>query len=150
MNKESVVIFDIDCTLSDADWRYHLIEKKPKNWVKYFELSIEDAPIREAVDILNNYKQSPGFKILFVTGRNESVRKITLDWLRTNIHPDISTYSLYMRKDGDYRPGVVIKKEILEQDILPHCTVVAAFDDREDICKMYSEHGITAFKVIRR
>lgn len=149
MNKESVVIFDIDCTLSDADWRYHLIEKKPKNWNKYFELSIEDAPIWETVDILNNYAINDGFKILFVTGRNESVRKITLDWLRTNIHPDISTYSLYMRKDGDYRPGVIIKKEILEQDIMPYCIVIAAFDDREDICKMYAEHGITAFKVMR-
>lgn len=150
MNKELAVIFDIDCTLSDADWRYYLIEKKPKNWNEYFKLSIKDSPIWSALNILNNYRLGREVKILFVTGRNESVRKITLDWLRTNIDLQIHTDDLYMRKDGDHRSGVIVKTDILEQDILPRYIVDAAFDDREDICKMYSEHGITAFKVIRR
>jgi len=50
-----------------------------------------------------------------------------------------------MRKSGDRRPDVEIKKEIYENEIFPKYEVYAIFDDRLSVCRMWYELGLFVF-----
>ena len=58
--------------------------------------------------------------VYFITGRNESSRDVTLQWLLD--HYDIEFDGddwehLYMRPDGDIRPGAEVKEDLLKLKI---------------------------------
>ena len=54
---------------------------------------------------------------------------------------------LYMRKDGDYRPDCIVKREIYEQEIKDKYDVVGVFEDRDSCVKMWRALGLTCFQV---
>lgn len=143
--KPKAVIFDIDCTLSDADWRFHLIEKAPKNWTEYFAQSINDKPLTETRNLSDWYTVF-GHTTLFVTGRTEKNRDITVDWLKRILCLD--HWQLFMRQNNDFRKGVDVKRDIYKNEIEQVYDVKAAFDDREDICQMWKSLGIPTFRVM--
>ena len=51
-----------------------------------------------------------------------------------------------MRKDGDYRPDTVVKKEIYEREIKDKYEVLFAIDDRTQVVKTWRELGLTCLQ----
>lgn len=83
-------------------------------------------------------------KIIAVSGRPDSHREQTLQWLRDNhVHVD----ELHMRKTGDKRKDTIIKSEIFDKEIAPRYDVVAAFDDRNSVVQMWRDKGVKCFQV---
>lgn len=136
-------IFDIDGTLSDPSHRIHHIESKPKNWDAFYEACDADMIIA-SVAFIAHLLMSKSYPIAFLTGRPESVRAKTVNWLMKYHLYDASTTPLYMRAVGDKRQDFIVKSELIQKMPYP---VDAIFEDRTSVVKMWRELGYTCFQV---
>ena len=55
--------------------------------------------------------------------------------------------SILMRKQGDFRPDEEVKLEIYYNEIEPRYNVIAVFDDRDKVVKMWRENGLMCCQV---
>ena len=95
-------------------------------------------------DVINTYFNK-GYKILFVSGREDKYREQTEKFLKKHF-PDL-TYSLYMRKTGDMRKDTIIKKEIYVDNIWLSYYVRFVLDDRDQVVFGWRSIGLTCFQV---
>ena len=140
--KPKCILVDIDGTIADISHRAHHVHKTPKDWESFNGSMEADSPKHHIIDIVRAvalYAQ-----VVVVTGRFESHRTKTLDWM---IKYEVPYKILFMRQDGDYRSDHVIKREILHSTILPFWDVVGVFDDRDSVVKMWREEGLTCLQV---
>jgi predicted kinase len=107
-----------------------------------------DFSIKPVLRIIHALLDSGEF-IIFLSGRAEHDRKVTEEWLlRRSINVGENSYPLFMRKDDDQRPDAIIKKEIYKNQIEPYYNVLAVFDDRKQVLRMWqNELGIFTFDV---
>ena len=139
------VVIDIDDTLSLAGERFKLATKSDGkiNWdvAHNPELVKKDKPNLPMVDLAKRYKKA-GFKVVVLTGRPDTIRTTTEEWLdKYGIEYD----ELYMRnKKEHYLKADVFKKGIYEIYL---DDVFCAYDDDERIIQMWNSVGIPAFKV---
>jgi hypothetical protein len=54
---------------------------------------------------------------------------------------------LYMRKTDDYRDDTIVKRELYENYIKDKFNVVAVFDDRPKVLRMWRKLGLFTFNV---
>lgn len=150
------VIFDIDGTLADAQHRLHFITE-PASWIGPFkrdwdkflapENVIKDAPIRPILEVMSAL-DSHGNRLLLMTGRKESLRVATVDWL--NEHARWFQYNghrLYMRADSDRRPSHETKQDNLMQARSQGFNPVLVFEDRADDTAMWRRNGLICCQV---
>jgi hypothetical protein len=140
------VIIDIDNTLSIANDRFKLAEKEngKLDWdiVHSSENLIKDKPNLPMIELAKNYKEN-GFEVIILTGRPESTRKVTKEWLQKyNIPYDV----LYMRSwENNFLKAPIFKRKIYETEIKGD--VFCAYDDDQRVIDMWVDLGITSFKV---
>lgn len=133
-------IFDLDGTLADLSHRKHFIEGDQKDYDAFYDACDEDLPILNIIEIA---KELDGKNdIIIVSGRSDRVRKKTIEWLDKH---EIFPKALYMRKHGDHRPDDEVKLEILS--LLNKEDIIAVFDDRDRVVKMWREQGLTCLQV---
>lgn len=85
-----------------------------------------------------------GYEIIFLSGRSDSCRDVTQEWLIEN---HFGGHKLLMRREGDQRKDSIVKHEIFWDQIAPRFQVIGCFDDRNQVVDMYREMGITVFQV---
>ncbi len=96
-------------------------------------------------------KYSPVYEIIFLSGREESCKEMTIEWLKKHgiwglwENNDGYESKLLMRKTGDYRDDTIIKKEIYENEIKNKYDIIAAFDDKPKVIRMWRELGLFVF-----
>jgi phosphoglycolate phosphatase-like HAD superfamily hydrolase len=139
-----IYIFDIDGTLADLSHRLHLIKQEPKDWDGFFAACASDKLLSHVADIAVALDRE--HTILMVSGRSETVRKQTAEWLDDY---GIPCDGLYMRKAGDHRPDHVVKAELLdalgeEWDVKQ---IAGIFEDRKQVVDMYRAKGLAVFQV---
>lgn len=84
--------------------------------------------------------------IVIWSGRCESVREKTIDWLKRYFSLDINwTNHLKMRPIGDYTPDDVLKERWLDEVIAEGKTIDFVFDDRPKVVRMWQRRGIFVF-----
>ena len=145
-NLPKALIVDIDGTLASNEHRIVLVKDPTggvkKDWKTYRSLASLDPPFRWCVETLRAFG-SIGYTILFVTGRNESERQVTTDWLLKHVpFALIPECLLHMRPDNDYRQDFVVKREIFYREIDAKYDVVMALDDRRQVVEMWRELGL--------
>lgn len=142
-------LFDIDGTLADLTHRLHHIQPPlradgqygPKNWDAFFDACGDDKPIPHMIGICRDLMASA--PVVFVSGRSDRTRRVTQNWLASNcLFGD-----LYMRRDGDHRPDHIVKAELLDKIIADGKTPIMAFDDRDQVVKMWRSKGIPCAQV---
>lgn len=165
------VIFDIDGTLANAEHRLHHIVPDPnrlyeepfkKDWDAFLsdEAVAKDAPIPQTWRILSALLFDAHATILFITGRPESQRQVTHDWLyREDCEhrclprdywrrcPASRRPVLYMRKYGDRRPSHIVKEELLHRAIADGFKPQMVFEDRKDDTAMWRRNGLLCLQV---
>jgi hypothetical protein len=52
-----------------------------------------------------------------------------------------------MRKTGDKRQDAIVKQEIYDTKIKGKYNILAVFDDRPQVCRMWHQNGLPLFKV---
>lgn len=132
---ENCFLFDIDGTLAKMTTR------RPFEWHKVGE----DEPVYNIITILNTISHF-GFKIIYMSGRDEVCRKQTEIWLAE--HTGEERIELYMRPQNDYRKDNIVKRELYDKHIKDKYNVVAIFDDRDQVVDMWrKELGLTCLQV---
>ncbi len=140
------VIIDIDNTLCISNERFELA-KKPNGKIDWdiahnSELIKKDKPFYPMIDLANQYKQN-GIEVIILTGRPESVRKVTKEWLDKY---EIKYDQLIMRSwEDNFLKASIYKKKMYETYI--QSDVFCAYDDDEHIIDMWIDLKIPCFKV---
>lgn len=132
----TVVLVDVDGTVSIRDGR------QPFEWEKVES----DIPNRAVVDLVNDLV-GLGQQVIFLSGRDESIRRETEAFISTHI---AGSHELYMRQIGDNRPDEIVKLEIYQREILGKYVVRFVLDDRDRVVKLWrDELGLPTFQVNR-
>ncbi len=129
------VVFDVDGTLA-----LH-VTRGPFE----YEKCSEDAPNPMVVALAQTYGEQ-GYEIVICSGREgtKQCHDDTKEWLHRH---SIPFSDFFMRPEGDMRKDAIIKREILEQKILPKYAPVLVVDDRDQVVRMWRDAGLTCFQV---
>lgn len=142
-NKQKSIIVDVDGTLALRN------NRSPFDYEKAGE---DSADFRMCNIIKSLIESEENYQVFFLTGREDigNCRQITEDWISTHVYPKHGhagflprdNWKLLMRSEGDHRPDEVVKKEIYENRIAFWYNVVAVFDDRDKVVKMWRDLGL--------
>lgn len=97
-------------------------------------------PVRAAFRALT----TGGCVPIVFTAREEKYRSLTLDWLHAH---GIFPQHVFMRQTGDRRPDDIVKRKMFEEHIRGKYNVLAIFDDRDRVVRMWRDMGLTCFQV---
>jgi hypothetical protein len=138
---KDIWIFDLDGTLADIRHRRHFVEGKNKDWPSFHASCADDTPNVHVIDVFKKLSMHNPCWIL--SGRDDSVKEQTLEWLFNN---GICFEKIFMRSHGDHQPDVSLKEGWLKEIIKTH-SILGVFDDRDRLVKMWRSHGLTCFQV---
>jgi predicted kinase len=120
------VIFDLDGTLADSSHRMQARDQEDFDWDAAAAGIPNDKPIPKMIEVLMEHHRS-GHRIIYMTGREESCRQLTEEWLRHHGLYEVAEM-LVMRATGDRRPAPDVKLDMLERYCDP-AQVSRIYDD---------------------
>lgn len=130
-----IVLVDIDGTVAKMNGRgphdYHLVSTDVANY--------------DIVTLVQSLHYDSEIPTVFMSGRPESCRQDTVDWLYENVK--VPFVGLHMRKTGDYRKDDVVKLELFNQHIRGKYNVAYVLDDRNRVVEMWRNLGLTCLQV---
>lgn len=130
------IIWDLDGCLFDERHRNEHAVKK--DWPEYYKTVHLDTPLHHR---LYHACIETGCRVVVISGREENCLAQTLDCMERH---GIKVPDLFMmRAVGDERRSVEIKAEHVHALRESGHTIIAAFDDRPDLIKMYLENGVS-------
>ena len=141
--RASTVLFDLDGTIADTmKYEKHHKAKNGKN----LNFAKEALNVGVNTDILEKMHKAKadGDNVVILTARSAHYRNETKQWLHKN---NIPYDALVMRPTGDKEADKKLKRELLEEDVLPKFDVKEAWDDKKKNRKMFEKLGIDAKKV---
>jgi predicted kinase len=130
--KPMCVVIDMDSTVCFNT------SKRPWFGDGSTEAMIDDIPNHGVVELV----KAQEYPVVVCTGRNKDQYKVTIEWLANQ---GITPVDCYMRENGDYRKGVEVKAELMNQ-ILDKYNVLVVFEDCEPIVQKYREMGLTVLQ----
>jgi hypothetical protein len=140
----TAVLFAFDGTLADVSALAHLVGGRRLAFTSpaadaYYARTLA-APAHGQVAQLARLEKQIGRSLIVVCGRPEKYRAVTEAWLLFN---NIPFDALLMRTDGDWRPEVAVKEELVTP-LLDRFEIVHAYDSRADAAVLYGSMGIPA------
>ena len=130
--KPMCVVIDMDSTVCFNT------SKRPWFGDGSTEAMIDDVPNYGVVELI----KAQEYPVVVCTGRNKDQYNVTKEWLANQ---GINPIAYYMRENGDYRKGVEVKSELMNQ-ILDKYNVLVVFEDCEPIVQKYREMGLTVLQ----
>ena len=107
-HRETLMVFDIDGVLANGGHREHYLNSSPKDWVSFFAMLIDDAPIMVGIDRLT--QMQPLTPCVLLSGRPERTRGATISWLQSH---GVFGVPVHLRPDRDVRPAPQFKLDVL-------------------------------------
>ena|SRR6266853_536221 len=133
--KKGAIICDLDGTLA--------LNNGHRNVYDYTKVDQDDCNL-VIKQILETYYRFMEWNIIYLSGRDDSCRDLTNDWLRKFHCPP---GKLLMRTTGDKRKDSIIKLEIFDQSIRNDYFIRFVLDDRNQVVKMWRELGLVCLQV---
>jgi predicted kinase len=130
-----------DAILVDLDGTVALMGARGPYDSAKVHLDRPNAPVIRAVRAM----YEAGHTIIYCSGRPEQSREATRVWL--DRHVGVPYAALHMRKTGDSRKDSIVKREIFDRELRHAWHIVAVFDDRNQVVRMWRELGLTVFQV---
>lgn len=127
------VVSDIDGTVA------HMFDRNPYDYHK----AIFDKPDAVVLTLLEKYRQS-GSTIIFLSGRDDSCKDVTVKWLDKHFGGE---YLLYMRHNEDKRKDRVVKEELFFEHIANNYNVEFVIDDRKQVVRLWTDIGVKLLNV---
>ena len=147
--ERTIMVFDIDGCVCDDSARRHLMVAG--DYQAYHEAGAKanEPPINSAIV---DWARSHCKEIIFLTGRPESFRVSTEEWLEEWLMGG-DPYTLLMREDSDMRSTPEMKVRtmecFLEQIDANKEDILAIYDDREDVIAAYINAGFRGAHILR-
>lgn len=137
--KPKAFLVDIDGTLA------HMNGRSPFDWKRVGEDELDEIVSDVVWDIWAG-SEGRGFtyKVLVMSGRDESCRAETAKWLD---HHAIPWNYLYMRKENDMRADNIVKAELFDEYVRNKYDVKFVLDDRDQVVRMWRQMGLTCLQV---
>lgn len=134
--KTKCFIFDIDGTVA------HRTNRTPYEYDKVSD----DVPDITMQMIYRSLRSSnSGTEFIFITGRDESCRETTLQWLWAH---GFGHDKLFMKPPGSKELDTAHKLNIYNIHIKPDHEVIAVFEDRKRCVELYRNHlGLKVLQV---
>ena len=142
MNKD-IVIVDIDGTIAKVGDRLKYLQQEPKDWDSFYEHCDEDKPIEYIIRVVKDLYFC-GYNIVFCTGRRESVRNKTIEWIKKYLNFNPCGYRLLMRENNDWRHDTEVKPQMLD---FPASKVLFVLEDGNSMVKKWRELGYACLQV---
>lgn len=146
LSKVTVALLDIDGVLADTRHRDHYIRHQPKQWGPYFANMFGDVPWQQGQDLYADLRAAR-VDIIYLTGRNENYRPMTLDWLLRN---DFGLqHELKMRPIHNHLPLPKFKAEVIlwtQVDI--SVTDILVIDDDPAVVSAAEDLGTQTFQAL--
>jgi len=103
-----------------------------------------DSPIEAVINMVLRLDEA-GVGIVFMSGRDEVCRSQTEDWIEQHLgfYPD----HLYMRPEGNMEKDSIVKARLFDEHIRGKYRVVAVFDDRLQVARVWHQMGLPLFRV---
>ena len=133
-NKPKCIVVDMDSTMCFN------VTKRPWYGEGAAEGMINDVPNQGVVDLVKTLQNT--YPIIVVTGRDTSQAKVTKQWLANQ---GIAPEEFYFRTEGDYRKGVEVKTELINQ-VLDKYDIVTVFEDCAPIVNAFRAMGLTVLQ----
>ena len=134
IGKPKCIVIDMDSTMCFN------VTKRPWFGEGAAEGMINDVPNTGVCDVVRQLQEQ--YLVVVATWRDTSQAEVTKQWLSKQ---GINVDEYFFRTNGDYRKGVVVKKEQIET-ILEKYDIVSIFEDCEPIVQMYREMGLTVLQ----
>jgi hypothetical protein len=134
--KPPVAGIDIDGVLADPIHRLHHLAGKRKSWDRFFAECGEDAPLITGIDLVHDLLAS-GLNIVYVSGRPERLRSVTLDWFERHQLPEAT---MQLRPMGEFRPAPQWKLEVY-REIATEFELKVVVDDDVRVVETLTEAG---------
>lgn len=134
VSKNPAIICDLDGTLALFTGL-----RGPYDYDKCANDRVND-PILRIISLFSK----AGYSIVYCSGRDDSCRFQTEDFLSTNGCPK---GPLFMRTTGDNRKDSIIKQELFDTHIRDNYNVKFVLDDRDQVVKMWRSLGLTCLQV---
>lgn len=138
-------IIDIDGTLANNAHRDHHLKKKPADWDSFLEPSAvaKDTVIEGSKRGMEKL-QALKVDMIFLTGRNESLRETTATWLHNNFGVMPNDEWLLMRPLGNLLKPTEYKKEQLQRLVttLDRNRGLLFIDDDPYVWDLYEPYGL--------
>lgn len=133
----SCVIFDMDGTLADVSGIRHHVRGLARDFDAFHAASVDCPPHHDVVAMARDFHDA-GIDVVIVTARTHRWRHHTAWFLAMH---DVPSVAMFMRHDGDQRPDVDVKRDILAR-IRQTWNVVAAVDDNPNVTALWISEGI--------
>lgn len=133
--KRKAIIIDIDGTIAHNDGH--------RGWYEYDKVGA-DLPKKNVIAIIEAMVASGHYPI-FCSGRTDDCYNETKSWIEKNVSFPVET--LLMRKTGDHRKDSIVKYEIFNEHIRDNYNVIAAWDDRLQVTRMWRSIGLLVNQV---
>jgi phosphoglycolate phosphatase-like HAD superfamily hydrolase len=122
-----VAVFDLDGVLADVSHRRHFIEGR-RDWPAFFAAAADDSPLPTGLD-LARAAHGKGLDVVYLSGRPEHLRTVTVAWLRQHGAPE---GQLLLRPERDRSPATGLKLRLLRR-LAREAKVVFFVDDDSDV-----------------
>lgn len=132
-HKSPCIVIDLDGTTMLHNGRL------PFDWDKIHTDIFDPRMLK----LITKFHES-AIKIIFLTGRPESVRNATDDCINSKIW---FGYELIMRPINDNRSGEIVKKELWEKYIEPYYNTLCVFEDSNKCVNMWRDLGLLTCQV---
>lgn len=129
-----LAVIDIDGVVADVRHRLSFLERRPKDWDAFFAAAQHDLPLETGVRRVTEL--SAGHDVVWLTGRPERLRKITIGWLARHGLP---TGPLHMRGNRDRRPARVFKLGYVRRLAADRPVAVVLDDDPAVVAALRAE-----------
>ena len=151
------IICDIDGVIADCAWRDHVARaakaesdrvRRNELWQEFHEMSLLDQPHKVECELVKLFVKE-GYQICYITGRPDTVRYTTRQWLAIEGLPSDDA-PLFMRPQGVYSPTVEYKQRMLSvatrQFFTAHDQIHCVLEDHDGCVAMYRSHGLTVLQ----
>lgn len=95
-------------------------------------------------NVLNGLRNTYGINIIFMSGRDSVCKTKTAEWLNKHGY---GNHPLYMRTQDDKRSDDIVKYELFCKFVKDKFNVIAVFDDRPKVIRMWKKIGLFVFNV---
>lgn len=106
---------------------------------------MEDVPFLHIVTLVKILAEA-GHWVIFMSGREDKWMSDTRQWL-SEVAGLPSDGAFFMRRTGDMRPDVIIKRELYEANILGKYDVRYVIDDRPVVCAGWRDIGLVVLQL---
>ena len=130
-----LAVFDLDGVLADVEHRRHHISGSRRDWVAFFAAAADDALLAQGAAMVR-HEQVAGRLVVYLSGRPERLRAVTLNWLHDNGLPPAD---LVLRPDADHSPAVTFKLDRL-REMASAFTIALLVDDDTRVVDAVRRH----------